>query len=254
MEAELKQQQARRKFAEVAESFSNTVYEQSDSLQPVADKLKLKIQTAKGVVRTPAPGMCGAVGQPEIPGSPVLPGFAGKQAQYRGGGIRSQPDGGRPRDAVHPARTLAFDEVQAQVRQRYVAEQSAELARKEGEAKRTAWADKASGATGLSAPLVVARDQPQNQPCPVVDAVLSVRADELPAWTGVDMGDLGYVVAKVNRVLPQATPEPQISAQRHQQYVQWWSEAEGLAYYETPQATLQGGDQGTSTIACNHRK
>ena len=47
------------------------------------------------------------------------------------------------------------------------------------------------------------------------------------------MGDLGYVVAKVNRVLPQTTPEPQISAQRHQQYVQWWSEAEGLAYYET---------------------
>ena len=47
------------------------------------------------------------------------------------------------------------------------------------------------------------------------------------------MGDMGYVVAKVNRVLLQATPEPQINAQRHQQYVQWWSEAEGLAYYET---------------------
>ena len=66
MEAELKQQQARRKFAEVAESFSNTVYEQSDSLQPVADKLKLKIQTAKGVVRTPAPGTVGPLANPKF--------------------------------------------------------------------------------------------------------------------------------------------------------------------------------------------
>jgi peptidyl-prolyl cis-trans isomerase D len=31
------QQQAQRKFAEVAEAFSNAVYEQADSLQPVAE-------------------------------------------------------------------------------------------------------------------------------------------------------------------------------------------------------------------------
>ena len=36
LEEELKQQQAQRKFAEVAEIFTNGVYEQSDSLQPVA--------------------------------------------------------------------------------------------------------------------------------------------------------------------------------------------------------------------------
>eukprot|EP01041_Mallomonas_annulata_P022325 gene22325-42592_t len=56
LEAELRVQQAQRKFAEVAETFTNGVYEQSDSLQPVADKLKLKVQTATGVTRTPAPG------------------------------------------------------------------------------------------------------------------------------------------------------------------------------------------------------
>ena len=233
MEAELKQQQARRKFAEVAESFSNTVYEQSESLQPVAEKLKLKIQTAKGIVRTPAPGATGALANPKfleaLFSSDSLENKRNTEAVEFGS---SQMVAGRVTQYT-PARTLAFDEVHAQVRQRYVAEKSAELARKEGEAKRTAWAEKASSATGLSAPAVVARDQPQNQPRAVIDAVLSVRADELPAWAGVDMGDMGYVVAKVNRVLPQATPEPQINAQRHQQYVQWWSEAEGLAYYET---------------------
>ena len=59
MEAELKQQQAQRKFAEVAESFANGVYEQSDSLNPVAEKLQLKVMTASGVTRTPAPGTTG---------------------------------------------------------------------------------------------------------------------------------------------------------------------------------------------------
>ena len=61
LEEELKQQQAQRKFAEVAEIFTNGVYEQSDSLQPVADKLKLQIHTADNVTRTPAAGATGVL-------------------------------------------------------------------------------------------------------------------------------------------------------------------------------------------------
>src|SRR3989344_4472669 len=66
MEAELKQQQAQRKFAEVAESFTNSVYEQADSLKPVADKLKLKVQTASSLTRTPAPGAVGPLANPKF--------------------------------------------------------------------------------------------------------------------------------------------------------------------------------------------
>ena len=51
LEADLKKQQAQRKFAEMAETFSNTVYEQSDSLKPVAEKLKLSVQKASKVAR-----------------------------------------------------------------------------------------------------------------------------------------------------------------------------------------------------------
>lgn len=45
----LKKQKAGKRFAEVAESFSNAVYEQSDSLKPVADTLKLNIQTSSWI-------------------------------------------------------------------------------------------------------------------------------------------------------------------------------------------------------------
>lgn len=233
MEADLKQQQAQRKFAEVAETFANTVYEQADSLQPVVDKLKLKIQTAKGVVRTPVAGANGALAHPKfleaLFSSDSLENKRNTEAVEFG---TSQMVAGRVAEYT-PARTLAYEEVQAQVRQRYVAEKAAELARKEGQAKRAAWAENAAGATGLSAPMVVARDLPLNQPRAVLDAVLGANTDTLPAWTGVDLGAQGYAVAKVNRVVPPEAPEPQLAQQRQQQYAQWWSTAEGLAYYET---------------------
>ena len=233
MEADLKQQQAQRKFAEVAETFANTVYEQADSLQPVVDKLKLKIQTAKGVVRTPVAGANGALAHPKfleaLFSSDSLENKRNTEAVEFG---TSQMVAGRVAEYT-PARTLAYEEVQAQVRQRYVAEKAAELARKEGQAKRAAWAENAASATGLSAPMVVARDLPLNQPRAVLDAVLGANTDTLPAWTGVDLGEQGYAVAKVNRVVPPEAPEPQLAQQRQQQYAQWWATAEGLAYYET---------------------
>ena len=48
MEEEVKRQLAQRTFAEAAVEFTNTVYEQPDSLKPVADKLKLEMHTAAG--------------------------------------------------------------------------------------------------------------------------------------------------------------------------------------------------------------
>ncbi|RXM21856.1 peptidyl-prolyl cis-trans isomerase, partial [Citrobacter sp. AAK_AS5] len=56
LEADLKKQQAQRKFAEVADAITNGVYEQPDSLKPVAERLKLDIQTANNITRTPAAG------------------------------------------------------------------------------------------------------------------------------------------------------------------------------------------------------
>ena len=47
IEKELRRQQAQRKFAEAAEQFSNLVYEQADSLKPVAERMKLTVQRVK---------------------------------------------------------------------------------------------------------------------------------------------------------------------------------------------------------------
>ena len=231
IEADLKQQQAQRQYAEVAEAFTNDVYEQSDSLQSVADKLKLKLQTAQGVTRTPAPGAVGPLASEKflqaLFSTDSLEHKRNTEAVEIG---TNQMVAGRVTQYT-PARTLAFDEVQAKVKQLYVDEKSAELARKEGEAKLAAWMEKPASATGLGTPMVISRDQPQSQPSAVIDAALSAKADALPAWAGVSLGSEGYAIAKVNQVLAN-TPSADQAAQRLQQYQQLLANAEGLAYYE----------------------
>ncbi len=232
LEKELKQQQAQRKFAEVAESFANTIYEQSDSLQPVADKLKLKVQSANGVTRTPPAGATGPLINAKfleaLFSSDALENKRNTESIEIG---PSQMVAGRVVKYL-PARTLPLAEVKDRVQQLYVAEKSAELARQEGQKRLDAWKANPASATGLGAAIDIARNQPGEQPRAVVDAVLSTRIEALPAWVGVDLGAVGYTIAKVNRVVPAAASDAQQAAQRHQQYVQWLSSAEALAYYE----------------------
>ena len=232
MEAELKQQQAQRKFAEVAEAFTNGVYEQADSLKPVAEKLKLKIQTATGVTRTPMPGAKGPLANAKfleaLFASDSLQNKRNTEAVEVGA---SQLAAGRV-TTYTPALTLPLDDVRARVRSLYVAEKSAELARKEGEAKLAAWKANPASVTGLTAAVEVSREQSQNLPRPVIDEALRVPTEVLPGWAGVDLGASGYAVLKVNRVVPRQAPDAQRAQQERQQYVQWLTTAEGLAYYE----------------------
>jgi peptidyl-prolyl cis-trans isomerase D len=58
--AELKKQKMSKKYSELAEAFNNTLYEQSDSLKPAADKLKLQVQTIDNLTRKPAPALAAA--------------------------------------------------------------------------------------------------------------------------------------------------------------------------------------------------
>lgn len=53
IENDLRAQQATQEFAKAAETFTDAVYQQPDSLKPAADKLKLTIQTANNVHARP---------------------------------------------------------------------------------------------------------------------------------------------------------------------------------------------------------
>jgi len=232
LEAELKQQQAQRKFAEAAEAFANMVYEQSDSLQPVADKLKLKIHTATGVTRTPAAGAQGALASPRF-----------LEALFQADSIQSKRNteaveigtsqlaAGRV-TAYQATLTLPLDKARDQVRALYVAAKATELARQEGLAKLEAWKAAPDSASGLSAAVTVSRDRPLNQPRAVVDGALQAPTDKLPSWAGVDLGDQGYAVVKVNRIVAREAADEAMTRLERQQYQQAWGAAEMQAYYE----------------------
>ncbi|WP_422846286.1 SurA N-terminal domain-containing protein [Acidovorax sp. M2(2025)] len=232
LEAELKQQQAQRKFAEVAEAFTNSVYEQADSLKPVADKLKLKVHTATGVTRTPAAGASGPLASPKfleaLFSTDSLQNKRNTEAVEVG---PSQVAAGRVVQYT-PAKTLPLEEVRARVRELYVGEKASGLARKDGEAKLATWKATPASASGLAAPVQVSREQTQNLPRALIDAALHAPVDTLPGWVGVDLGADGYAVVKLARVVPRTAPDAKRAQQERQQYQQWWSAAEGLAYYE----------------------
>lgn len=232
LQAELLQQLAQRKFAEVADTFTNSVYEQADSLQPTADKLKLKVQTAQHVTRTPAPGAQGPLANARF----LEALFANDSIENKRNteAIEIAPStlvAGRV-SQYEPARTLPYAEVRERVRALYVADKAGELARTEGQAKLQAWQTDSSSANRLAPSIVVARNQLQNQPRALVDAALHAPADKLPAWTGVDLGTQGYAVIKINRIVPREASQAAETAALQQQFDQWLGTAEGMAYYE----------------------
>ncbi len=233
IEEALLQQMAQRKFAEVAEIFTNTVYEQSDSLGPVVTKLGLKLQTASGITRTPKVEDQGPIASPKV----LAALFSSDSLEDR---RNTEAIDVGPSQLVSArvtkytaARTLAFDESKEKIREEFVEFKSAELARAEGEAKRSAWAESSAPIVGLlGAPIVVSRQNPKGQSAVLIEKVLSEKRSSLPVLLGVDLGEQGYRVTQVVRVLDATPSLDSIDSQRVQQYTQWWITAEALAYYE----------------------
>ena len=230
LELDIKKQQAQKKFTETAESFTNSVYEQADSLKPTADRLKLEIKTVTGITRQPAPGASGALANPKFLNAIFAADTIEKKRNTEAVEVASnQLISGRVTQYT-PARTRPLTEVKDIVRQRWLAQRGADEARKDGIAKLAAW--RAAPATAvLSAPLAVSRDQPQKQPLQVVDAALRADAAALPALAGIDLGAQGYVIVKVLKVLPREASLEAAAKQERTQYSQWWTSAESQAYY-----------------------
>ncbi|KAF1042302.1 SurA N-terminal domain-containing protein [Xylophilus sp.] len=240
LEDELRQQQATARFAEVAENFSNGVYEQADSLKATADKLKLEIRTASGISRTPLPGATGPLASQRFLDALFSQDSIAQKRNTEAVEIGTNELVSGRITAYTPARTQPLDEVRDQVRKKVVADKAAALARADGEEKLKAWRADAAAAK-LSPIQTVSRDQPQQQlPREVVDAVLRAAPASLPSFTGVDLKGNGYVIARVIRIVERPAPAEQAARQDRQQYQQWWAGAEGRAYYELLRKRYKG--------------
>lgn len=227
VEAEARKAAAQRRWAEAAETFTNTVYEQSDSLQPVIDKLKLAKLTAT-VQRTAAPGATGPLASAKLLAA-VFAGDAVKDKRNTDAVEVGPNQLAAARVLQHTAaRSLPLAEVQDKVRARLVDVQAAALARTEGQARVTAL-QAGGGTEALPLVITVSRSQAQGMPRPLLDAALRADAGKLPIVTGVDLGADGFFVMRVMQVLPREQP-PGGEMPMREQYAQAWASAEADAY------------------------
>lgn len=224
IESEIRAQLAATRYAEAADTFSNLVYEQPDSLEPAAQRFGLKVETAD--VRRG--------GNPELPREHPLNDRRLLESVFSSESIETKHnteavDVGPNRLAAariveyHAQRRRPFDEVKDEVRERLVAEESHRLAVKAGE-ERLAQLRKGEGAKneGFGAARTVRRSAPGDFPDAALEPVFRVSADSLPSYAGVDLGRQGYAIYEILHATP---PDEALVAQRRDAYRQQLSQA-----------------------------
>ncbi len=198
--AELKKSKMSKKYSELAEVFNNMVYEQSDSLKPVADKLGLKIQTVDNLSRSPSPALADA----PVNNAKFLKAIFSDDAlknKRNTEAIEAGPStlvAGRVVE-FKPAAKRPLAEVAEVIKMRVAAEEAGKMAKKAGEAKLAA--AKASGdLTGFGPVKVVTRSkQPEIHPSAALQ-VLKADTSKLPAFVGVEIPGAGYGVYRIGKV------------------------------------------------------
>ncbi len=229
IESELRAELAQKKYTEAAVDFSNMVYEQADSLNPVSDKYKLDIQTAKAVTRDAKPDPASPLANKRL----IDQLFADDAVRNKRNTEAIDLGGSRlvaGRVVKHtPSRLLPLEEVRETVRGALTVSQAAALSRQDGEARLSAL--KAAPDTVLTEPTQKVSRLQRNELAPaLLDAIMRAPTSKLPSYVGVDLGDQGYALIKILEILPRdplmADPE-----RSRNQYGKTWADAEAQAYY-----------------------
>jgi peptidyl-prolyl cis-trans isomerase D len=200
---ELKKQKASKRFAEVAETFSNMVYEQPDSLKPVAEALKLKIQASPWI------GKKG--GEVALLSNPKL-----LQAVFSEEGLQlkrnSEAVEVRPNTLVaarmleyRPASYKPFEELSVELGarlQRELADAQAVKRGKDAVEKLRQGQEVAELKWG--SPIAVTRQSAAHLGEVALSEIFKADPGKKPSFTGVSDPKGGYLVIKVNRVLEPA--------------------------------------------------
>jgi len=199
IERELKQQQAVKKFNELAENFSNMVYEQSDSLKPAAQAFKLAIQQTPWLTRD----------SKEVA---LLSNEKLLQALFSDDPLKNK----RNTEAIevapntlvaahvleHKAASVkSFEEVKVDINRYLLLQQASELAKKEGAAKLEMLRQGKEVNAAWSGPSMMSRQRElPGLGAATLRAVFQTDVSKLPAYTGVEDAQGGYVLLKITRV------------------------------------------------------
>ncbi len=205
IEKELRKQLAARRFAELADSFSNVVYEQSESLKPAASLAKMALRQSGWITREHAeaplnnPRLIAAIFSDE-----VLKDRRNTEAVEVASGtlVAARVIEAKP-SSIQP-----FEEVRAGLEKRLARREAARLAADEGRRKLEELRQGSPVKVAWSAPQLVGRND-KNIPEPVLRQAFRVDISKLPVYTGVDSPQGAYVLLSVTRVQEDANIPPE---------------------------------------------
>lgn len=225
IEALYQQQAAIRAFAEDAENFSNMVYEQSESLQPVAERFGLKIQTVKNVTRDFEDQLINPNVIEALYGFDVLEDKRNSNAiEVASNTLLSA------RVMAHHKQTVkTFDEVKGDIVATLKNQKATEAARAQGSADIAKLLDKKSASAKFGDKTVISRERPGAYAYEVVTAALRPEANKLPTYTGVQTQDGSYFVIEVQSS-EKIEASPEQLAMRKAELAQLYSNPEQAAF------------------------
>ena len=225
----LKQQESQKVFSSSAEKFTNTVYEQPDSLDPAAKAFQLTKQTAT-VSRTPAPGAQGPLASPKL----LSAVFASDsiKGKHNTEAIEAGPSQLVSAHVVEylPQRTRPLAEVRDQVVEAVRKAEAVAATKKDGEA-RIADARKDAALVLGTAATVGRADRSGAVPQQVTLAALKVDLSKGPNVVGIALPDGSYAAI---RVLKSSTHAPDAQFKDLATYA--YEEAESQAVFDSLKA------------------
>jgi len=193
----LRQQKADDMFAELAEKFSNTVYEQSDTLKPAAELIGVKVEQSGWLVKGAAAGepwtakMLQAIFNDEVVKNKrntaaieVVPNtlVAARILEYK------------------PAALRPLSEVHEQILQKLLHQQAQELAIKQGKSLLEELQGGRKPKLSWGAAQSVTRAKHDSLDMGLVRQIFQANAVKLPQYIGVELAQSGYMLVRIDAV------------------------------------------------------
>jgi len=193
----LRQQKAADMFAEMAEKFSNAVYEQSDTLKPAADLAGAKIQRSGWLIKGTA------AGEPWT--AKML------QAIFNDEVVKNKRNTAAIEVAANtlvaarileykPASVRALSEVQEVIRQKLLRQQAMELAAKQGKSMLEQLQGGNKPTLSWGPTQTVTRTKHGSLDMELVRQIFQANAARFPQFVGAEVAQTGYVLVRIDAV------------------------------------------------------
>jgi len=241
--SEISKQIAAERFATMASKLTKLIYDQRDSLKPIADELGITLHDVSGLARDgllrseqrdpAAPALTDldrtVLGNPKV----RMTAFSSEvlKDKFNSGAIELSPDTivALRVTKVNPASVPPLAQVSTYIRQILIGEAATSAAREAGLKKlETLKAASKPDLKGFDAEQVVTRQNPQSLTPKELEAVMSQKDQNLPVFLGVN-GEAGYSILELTKVQAAPSIDPGQVAQLRGQLSQAWGAAEEQA-------------------------